>query len=100
MVIAGAEDEEYQLTIDDVDSSLVFMYTPMTKEGTKGEPQYSITEFIKAGMQKLAFNMHTLFHVIHVCILPICALLCYSDICLAIASRVISDQPADMSPAP
>ncbi|KAK9696993.1 hypothetical protein RND81_08G008800 [Saponaria officinalis] len=48
VVIAGAEGEEYRLTIDDVDSSLVFMYTPMTKEGTKGEPQYSITEFIKA----------------------------------------------------
>ncbi|KAL9224400.1 hypothetical protein vseg_000436 [Gypsophila vaccaria] len=48
VVIAGAEDEEYRLTIDDVDSSIVFMYTPVTKEGTKGEPQYSITEFIKA----------------------------------------------------
>ncbi|XP_074276682.1 187-kDa microtubule-associated protein AIR9 [Silene latifolia] len=48
VVIAGAEDEEYQLLLDDVDSSLVFMYTPMTKEGMKGEPQYSITDFIKA----------------------------------------------------
>ncbi|XP_022726891.1 187-kDa microtubule-associated protein AIR9-like isoform X2 [Durio zibethinus] len=35
-VIAGAEDEQYQLTIDDVDSSLVFMYTSVTEEGAKG----------------------------------------------------------------
>ncbi|GAB4829402.1 187-kDa microtubule-associated protein air9 [Ancistrocladus abbreviatus] len=48
VVIVGAEEEEYQLTIDDVDSSLVFMYTPVTEEGTKGEPQYAITDFIKA----------------------------------------------------
>lgn len=48
VVIVGAEDEEYQLTIDDVDSSLVFMYTPVTEEGAKGEPQYKYTDFIKA----------------------------------------------------
>lgn len=48
VVIAGAEEEEYQLTIDDVDSSLVFMYTPVTEEGAKGEPQYKYTDFIKA----------------------------------------------------
>ncbi|KAI4297559.1 hypothetical protein L6164_037444 [Bauhinia variegata] len=48
VVIAGAEDEEYHLTIDDVDSSLVFMYTPVTQEGAKGEPQYKYTEFVKA----------------------------------------------------
>lgn len=50
VVIVGAEDEEYQLTIDDVDSSLVFMYTPVTEEGAKGEPQYKYTDFVKAGM--------------------------------------------------
>lgn len=50
VVIAGAEEEEYQLTIDDVDSSLVFMYTPVTEEGAKGEPQYKYTDFIKAGV--------------------------------------------------
>lgn len=49
MVIVGAEDEEYKLTIDDVDSSLVFMYTPVTEEGAKGEPQYKYTDFVKAG---------------------------------------------------
>lgn len=49
MVISGAEEDVYQLTIDDVDSSLVFMYTPVTSEGTKGEPQYSITDYVKAG---------------------------------------------------
>ncbi|XP_022762690.1 187-kDa microtubule-associated protein AIR9-like isoform X2 [Durio zibethinus] len=48
VVIAGAEDEEYQLTIDDIDSSLVFMYTPVTEEGAKGEPQYKYTDFVKA----------------------------------------------------
>lgn len=49
VVISGAEDDEYQLTMDDVDSSLVFMYTPVTSEGTKGEPQYAITDYVKAG---------------------------------------------------
>lgn len=50
MVIAGAEDEEYRLAIDDIDSSLVFMYTPVTEEGAKGEPQYKYTDFVKAGV--------------------------------------------------
>ena len=27
------------LSVDDVDSSLVFMYTPVLEEGAKGEPQ-------------------------------------------------------------
>ncbi|XP_047148992.1 187-kDa microtubule-associated protein AIR9 isoform X1 [Vigna umbellata] len=48
VVIVGAEEEEYKLTIDDVDSSLVFMYTPVTEEGAKGEPQYKYTDFVKA----------------------------------------------------
>ncbi|KAL2467410.1 microtubule-associated protein [Abeliophyllum distichum] len=48
VVIAGAEDEEYQLTLDDIDSCLVYMYTPVTEEGAKGEPQYSITDYVKA----------------------------------------------------
>ncbi|XP_052179549.1 187-kDa microtubule-associated protein AIR9 [Diospyros lotus] len=47
VVIVGAEDEEYQLTLDDIDSCLVFMYTPMTEEGAKGEPQYAITDYVK-----------------------------------------------------
>ncbi|KAE9457594.1 hypothetical protein C3L33_10503, partial [Rhododendron williamsianum] len=38
VVIAGADDEQYQLTLDDVDSCLVVMYTPVTEEGVKGEP--------------------------------------------------------------
>lgn len=49
MVIAGAEEEEYQLTLDDIDSCLVYMYTPVTEEGAKGEPQYAITDYVKAG---------------------------------------------------
>ncbi|KAK9155120.1 hypothetical protein Sjap_002600 [Stephania japonica] len=48
VVIVGAEEEEYQLTINDIDSSLVFMYTPVTEEGAKGEPQYAMTDFVKA----------------------------------------------------
>ncbi|KAK6150135.1 hypothetical protein DH2020_017660 [Rehmannia glutinosa] len=48
VVIAGAEEEEYQLTLDDVDSCLVYMYTPVTEEGAKGEPQYAITDYVKA----------------------------------------------------
>ncbi|KAL8192254.1 hypothetical protein R6Q57_027921 [Mikania cordata] len=47
VVIVGAENEEYQLTLEDIDSCLVYMYTPVTKEGTKGEPQYAITDYIK-----------------------------------------------------
>lgn len=47
-VIAGAEEEEYQLTLDDVDSCLVYMYTPVTEEGARGEPQYAITDHVKA----------------------------------------------------
>lgn len=49
VVITGAKDEEYKLTIDDIDSSLVLMYTPVTEDGIKGEPQYANTDFIKAG---------------------------------------------------
>ncbi|KAF6166112.1 hypothetical protein GIB67_023822 [Kingdonia uniflora] len=48
VVVIGAEDEEYLLTLDDIDSSLVFMYTPVTEEGAKGEPQYAMTDFVKA----------------------------------------------------
>ncbi|XP_043806182.1 187-kDa microtubule-associated protein AIR9 isoform X3 [Manihot esculenta] len=48
VVIAGAEDEEYRLTLDDIGLSLVFMYTPVTEEGAKGEPQYKYTDFVKA----------------------------------------------------
>ncbi|KAL8129516.1 hypothetical protein V2J09_018671 [Rumex salicifolius] len=54
VVIDGAEEEEYLLTIDDVDSSLVFMFTPVTEEGSKGEPQYSITDFIKAALPSVS----------------------------------------------
>ncbi|KAK3198412.1 hypothetical protein Dsin_021827 [Dipteronia sinensis] len=57
VVIAGAEDEEYQLTIDDIDSSFVFMYTPVTDEGAKGEPQYKYTDFVKAAPPSVS-NVH------------------------------------------
>lgn len=58
VVIVGAEDEEYLLTLDDVDSSLVFMYTPVTEEGAKGEPQYKYTDFVKAGWDKASALSH------------------------------------------
>ncbi|KAK1325252.1 hypothetical protein QJS10_CPA01g00539 [Acorus calamus] len=48
VVIVGAEDEQYRITVDDIDCSLVFMYTPVTEEGNKGEPQYAMTDFVKA----------------------------------------------------
>ena len=50
VVIVGAEDEEYKLTVDDIDSILIFMYTPVTEAGVKGEPQSAMTDFIKAGI--------------------------------------------------
>ncbi|XP_058099162.1 187-kDa microtubule-associated protein AIR9 isoform X2 [Magnolia sinica] len=59
VVIVGAEDEEYRLTIDDIDSSLVFMYTPVTEEGAKGEPQYAMTDFVKAAAPSVS-NVHIL----------------------------------------
>jgi hypothetical protein len=49
VVIDGADGMEYQLTVDDINSSLVFMYTPVTDEGIKGEPQCTMTDFVKAG---------------------------------------------------
>ncbi|KAK4440224.1 microtubule-associated protein AIR9 [Sesamum alatum] len=54
VVIAGAEEEEYQLMLDDVDSCLVYMYTPVTEEGAKGEPQYAITDYVKAAPPSVA----------------------------------------------
>ncbi|KAL5197898.1 hypothetical protein ABZP36_001410 [Zizania latifolia] len=48
VVIDGAEGMEYQLTVDDIDSSLVFMYTPVTEDGVKGEPQCTMSDFVKA----------------------------------------------------
>lgn len=60
MVIVGAEEEEYRLTVDDIDSSLVFMYTPVTEEGAKGEPQYKYTDFVKAGLHGCFFETFVL----------------------------------------
>lgn len=54
-MIDGAEDEEYRLSLDDVGSSMVFMYTPVTEGGARGEPQYKYTEFVKAGGLKILF---------------------------------------------
>lgn len=70
MVIAGAEDEEYKLTINDIDTSLVFMYTPVTEEGTKGEPHYKYTDFVKSGTQVLQILCRSclkFFHYDYIC---------------------------------
>ncbi|KAL1555754.1 187-kDa microtubule-associated protein air9 [Salvia divinorum] len=48
VAIIGAEEEEYELILDDVGSCMVYMYTPVTVEGAKGEPQYAITDYVKA----------------------------------------------------
>ena len=60
VVIIGTEEEEYRLTLDDVDSSLVFMYTPVTEEGAKGEPQYAMTDYVRAGICKYRFVVDVL----------------------------------------
>ncbi|KAI8547256.1 hypothetical protein RHMOL_Rhmol07G0180500 [Rhododendron molle] len=49
------EDEQYQLTLDDIDSCLVFMYTLVTEEGVKGEPQYAITDTVKVVSPEFTF---------------------------------------------
>ncbi|KAL3616841.1 hypothetical protein CASFOL_039235 [Castilleja foliolosa] len=48
VVIADADEEEYKLSLDDIGSCLLYMYTPITEEGAKGEPQYAITDYVKA----------------------------------------------------
>ncbi|XP_078162701.1 outer arm dynein light chain 1 protein isoform X2 [Carex rostrata] len=47
-IIQGAEKEEYKLTLNDVSSSLVYMYTPITQEGTKGERKHFNTGVVEA----------------------------------------------------
>jgi hypothetical protein len=54
VAIMGAEDSEYQLTLDDVGYSLIFMLTPVTEEGVKGEPQYAATALIDAAPPKVS----------------------------------------------
>ncbi|KAH7307676.1 hypothetical protein KP509_22G071800 [Ceratopteris richardii] len=48
VVIAGAEDLDYQLSVDDVGANLLLMYTPATQEGTKGEPHFATTGLVCA----------------------------------------------------
>jgi hypothetical protein len=48
VAIMGAEEPEYQLQLDDVGFSLIFMFTPVTEEGVKGEPQYASTPVVQA----------------------------------------------------
>ncbi|XP_024515548.1 187-kDa microtubule-associated protein AIR9 [Selaginella moellendorffii] len=54
VAIVGAEDYEYRLVLDDVGAHLLFMYTPVTEEGTKGESQYAITPVIDAASPSVA----------------------------------------------
>ncbi|KAL6880549.1 hypothetical protein ACP4OV_012114 [Aristida adscensionis] len=63
IVIDGADRMEYQLTVDDINSSLVFMYTPVTDEGVKGEPQCTMTDFVKAATPSVS-NVHVLGDIV------------------------------------
>ncbi|CAK9872005.1 unnamed protein product [Sphagnum jensenii] len=49
-IVSGAEDSAaaYKLTLDDVGLSLMFMFTPVTEEGVKGEAQFAVTPVIQA----------------------------------------------------
>ncbi|CAM6043792.1 unnamed protein product [Sphagnum compactum] len=49
-IVSGAEDSAaaYKLTLDDVGFSLMFMFTPVTEEGVKGEAQFAVTPVIQA----------------------------------------------------
>ncbi|WZZ39817.1 hypothetical protein YC2023_036076 [Brassica napus] len=68
MVIDGAEDEEYRLSLDDVGSSMVFMYTPVTEENARGEPQYKYTEFVKAAPPSVS-NVRIIGDAVEGCVL-------------------------------
>uniref|UniRef100_A0A1J3CLM1 187-kDa microtubule-associated protein AIR9 n=1 Tax=Noccaea caerulescens TaxID=107243 RepID=A0A1J3CLM1_NOCCA len=68
VVIDGAEDEEYRLSLDDVGSSMVFMYTPVTEGGARGEPQYKYTEFVKAAPPSVS-NVRIIGDVVEGCVL-------------------------------
>ncbi|KAL2643139.1 hypothetical protein R1flu_010726 [Riccia fluitans] len=45
--IEGANQLEYQATIDDVNASLVFVFTPVSEEGNKGESRKFVTQTIQ-----------------------------------------------------
>ncbi|KAL1560501.1 187-kDa microtubule-associated protein air9 [Salvia divinorum] len=68
VVITGAEEEDYHLILDDVGSCLVFMYTPVTEEGAKGEPQYAITDYVKAAPPSVS-NVQISGDVIEGCVI-------------------------------
>ncbi|KAG6542402.1 hypothetical protein Mapa_016231 [Marchantia paleacea] len=44
--IEGANDLEYQATLDDVNASLIFVFTPVSEEGVKGESRRIVTQTI------------------------------------------------------
>ncbi|KAI5066288.1 hypothetical protein GOP47_0018912 [Adiantum capillus-veneris] len=48
VVIVGAEELDYQLSVDDVGANLLLMYTPVTQEGVKGEPHFATTAVVQA----------------------------------------------------
>ncbi|KAJ3670004.1 hypothetical protein LUZ60_010328 [Juncus effusus] len=47
-IIQGAEEDEYKLMLDDIDSYIYYMYTPVTQEGSKGESKHFMTDYVKA----------------------------------------------------
>ena len=49
VMIPGAEDLEYTVSLDDVGYKLILMYTPVSGGGMKGETQVATSEVIRAG---------------------------------------------------
>lgn len=63
MMVPGTEELESLLSLDDVGAKLILMYTPVTREGIKGEPRFAITDVIKAALPSVS-NMHILGDVV------------------------------------
>ncbi|MCO5589489.1 hypothetical protein L7F22_043456 [Adiantum nelumboides] len=53
-MVPGAEEMEYLLSLDDIGAKLILMYTPLTKEGIKGDPCFATTDLIKAGLPSVS----------------------------------------------
>lgn len=51
--IDGANALEYRPTLDDVNATLAFLYTPVSLEGNRGKAQQTITAVVKAGTDRL-----------------------------------------------
>lgn len=63
VVIVGAEELEYRLSLDDVGANLLLMYTPVTQEGVKGEPHFATTAVVHAALPSVS-SVHVLGDVV------------------------------------